>query len=197
MDHLTGTHSGSFAFIDTTSSGDPVGWDHCRPIHYVVNPQEAPDDWAQIIRQAVDTVTRASHFEFQYDGTSVERPFDSRRVDPHAPPPVIIGWADSQEVPKLEGATAGIGGSTPAQVGNRVQFVTGEVVLDSDAYNRMERTRDRASEVLILAHELGHVLGLDHVDDADELMYAEYRGQTGFGPGDIEGMRQLYALPCR
>jgi predicted Zn-dependent protease len=109
---------------------------------------------------------------------------------------VLVAWADAVEVPDLEGATAGIGGSTPAQVSNRVRFVTGVVVLDRESYNRMERTGDRTSEVLILAHELGHVLGLDHVDDPDELMNAEYRGQTGFGPGDLEGLRQLHALPC-
>ena len=80
---------------------------------------------------------------------------------------------------------------------NRVQFVTGMVVLDTDAYDRMARTGDRASEVLILAHELGHVLGLDHVDDVGELMNAEYVGQSGFGPGDRDGLAQLRELPCR
>jgi hypothetical protein len=196
VDHLAGRDSGSYAFVVTTTSGDPVGWNHCEPIHYVVNPAGAPEDWADIIRQGVDTVTQASSFAFQYDGTSVDRSFDGRRVNPDDPPPVLVAWADAAEVPDLEGATAGIGGSTPAQVSNRVRFVTGVVVLDRDSYNRMERTGDRTSEVLILAHELGHVLGLDHVDDPDELMNAEYRGQTGFGPGDLEGLRQLHALPC-
>jgi predicted Zn-dependent protease len=61
----------------------------------------------------------------------------------------------------------------------------------------MAQTNDYKSEILILAHELGHVLGLDHVDDVDELMNAEYSGQSGFGPGDREGLRRLYDLPCR
>jgi predicted Zn-dependent protease len=78
-----------------------------------------------------------------------------------------------------------------------VQFVTGVVVLDTEAYDRMSLTNDYRSEILILAHELGHVLGLDHVDDVDELMNAEYRGQSGFGPGDLEGLRRLRDLPCR
>ena len=99
-------------------------------------------------------------------------------------------------MPDLEGSTAGIGGSTPVPVRGRVRFVTGMVVLDTEAYDRMERRGDRTSEVLILTHELGHVLGLDHVDDADELMNAEYHGQTGFGPGDLEGLQKLHDLPC-
>jgi hypothetical protein len=197
MDHLTGKDGGSYAFIVTTTSGDPVGWNHCKPIHYVVNPAGAPEDWEEIIRGGVAEVTDASGFQFQYAGTSVDREFTGRSVDPEDPPPVLVAWADSDEVPDLAGSTAGIGGSTPARLHNRIQFVTGLVVLDTDAYDRMESRHDLRSEQLILAHELGHVLGLDHVDDVDELMNAEYVGQSGFGPGDREGLERLHDLPCR
>jgi len=197
VDHLTGEDGGSYAFVATTSSGDPVGWNHCKPIRYVVNPTGAPEGWEDVVSGAVGTVTDASGFEFQYAGTSVDRSSSRRRTDTADPPPVLISWADSAEVPDLEGATAGIGGSTPARVQRRVQYVTGLVVLDTEAYDRMELLGDRASEVLILSHELGHVLGLDHVEDVDELMNAEYRGQSGFGPGDRTGLARLHDLPCR
>ncbi len=197
VDHLTGQDAGSYAFVATNSSGDPVGWNSCRPIRYVVNPAGAPEDWEDIVGGAIETVSDASGFEFQYDGTSEDRSNSRRRTDTAAPPPVLISWADAEEVPDLEGATAGIGGSTPARTRGRVQYITGLVVLDTDAYDRMELLGDRGSEVLILAHELGHVLGLDHVEDSDELMNAEYVGQTGFGPGDREGLERLHDLPCR
>jgi hypothetical protein len=197
LDHLSGKDGGSYTFIVSSKAGDPVGWNHCKPIHYVVNPTGAPEGWEDIVRDGVAEITAASGFEFRYDGTSIDRSFTQRTVDPQDPPPVLIAWADAQEVPDLAGSTAGIGGSTPAQVHNRVQFVTGLVVLDTEAYDRMEQRRDQRSEDLILAHELGHVLGLDHVDDVDELMNAEYVGQTGFGPGDRRGLQLLHELPCR
>ena len=59
IDHLTGNDAGSYAFVTTTTNGDPVGWNHCQAIHYVVNPAGAPDDWEDIIRGGVDTVTDA------------------------------------------------------------------------------------------------------------------------------------------
>ncbi len=197
VDQLTGGGDGHYAFVVSTTDGAPVGWNHCKPIRYVVNPAGAPDDWEDIVEGSVEEVTDASGFEFEFGGTSTDRSFDSRRVDTDDPPPVLVAWAGADEVPDLAGSTAGIGGSTPARVRDRTQYVTGLVVLDRQAYDRMEQEGDRRSEELILAHELGHVLGLDHVDDADELMNAEYVGQDGFGPGDREGLRQLYALPCR
>jgi hypothetical protein len=197
IDHLSGKDGGSYAFVATNTSGDPIGWNHCKKIHYVVNPAGAPDDWADIIRGGVREITNASGFEFQYDGTSIDRSFGRRTVDPSDPPPVLIAWADSAEVPDLAGSTAGIGGGTPAQVHSRVQYVSGLVVLDTEAFDRMEQRGAERSEELILAHELGHVLGLDHVDDVDELMNAEFVGQSGFGPGDRMGFKKLHDLPCR
>ena len=138
MDHLTGKGGGSYAFVVTTADGDPVGWNHCQPIRYVVNPAGAPDEWEDTIRGGVAEIAAASGFEFQYDGTSIDRAFTDRVQDPSDPPPVLIAWADSDEVPDLAGSTAGIGGSTPVRVNQRVQFVTGMVVLDTDAYDRME-----------------------------------------------------------
>jgi hypothetical protein len=195
--HLSGKDGGSYSFILHTNAGDPVGWNHCEPIHYVVNPTGAPEGWEDIVRDGVAEVTAASGFRFQYDGTSIDRSFTQRPVDPHEAPPVLIAWADARELPDLAGSTAGIGGATPATVHNRVQFVTGLVVLDTEAYDRMERRGDQRSEDLILAHELGHVLGLDHVDDVGELMNATYVGQSGFGPGDRQGLETLHDLPCR
>ena len=197
VNHLSGKDSGSYAFVATTTDGDPVGWNHCEPIRYVVNPAGAPDQWEDIIRGGVAEVTEASGFEFQYDGTSTDRSFTAREADADDPPPVLIAWADSEEVPDLAGSTAGIGGSSPARLHGRIQYVTGMVVLDTDAYDRMEQQGDDRSEELILAHELGHVLGLDHVDDVGELMNAEYVGQDGFGPGDRDGLERLHDLPCR
>jgi hypothetical protein len=40
------------------------------------------------------------------------------------------------------------------------------------------------------------VFGLDHVDSPRELMSDENRGQTSFGPGDLEGLRLLGHGPC-
>jgi predicted Zn-dependent protease len=45
-------------------------------------------------------------------------------------------------------------------------------------------------------HELGHLVGLNHVSVKTELMYPENLGQRAFGAGDREGLRQLGLGPC-
>ena len=43
----------------------------------------------------------------------------------------------------------------------------------------------------VVLHELGHVMGLDHVKVEGELMEGAGGGVTDFGPGDLEGLRIL------
>ena len=43
----------------------------------------------------------------------------------------------------------------------------------------------------------GHVLGLDHVDDATELMHPMTSTRTDLGPGDLQGLYALGTGPCR
>ena len=45
----------------------------------------------------------------------------------------------------------------------------------------------------MILHELGHLMGLGHVRTRGELMHPAGGGVVDFGPGDLEGLRQLGA----
>jgi len=49
---------------------------------------------------------------------------------------------------------------------------------------------------LVLEHELGHVLGLDHVDDEHQLMHPTASKARGLGEGDVAGLQRLHDVPC-
>ena len=48
----------------------------------------------------------------------------------------------------------------------------------------------------VVMHELGHGLGLDHVDDRKQLMYQDNVGLTELGPGDRRGLALLGQGKC-
>ena len=61
----------------------------------------------------------------------------------------------------------------------------------------LERPGGKEAVSGIVLHELGHLVGLDHVDDDGQLMYPEARrGVSDFAAGDLTGLAQLGAGMC-
>ena len=188
---------GEYAFLATRRGSDlPVTWSPCEPIEYVVNPDGAPDDWEDLVEEAVATISEATGLVFDDGGETDDRDFEGRFGLGGRPEPVLVGWADEDEVSGLAGDVAGLAG--PMSRGNGViqSYVTGRVVLDKDAFEDLEPAiGTERKQRAIIVHELGHLVGLDHVDDPDELMYAE-TGVTELGPGDRSGLAILGDGPC-
>lgn len=195
-DDTPGAHH---AYLQTQpGSASPVGWDPCTPVRYVVNPTDAPADWEDLVTDGIDTIAAATGLTFLDQGTSQDRDFDDREARGATPDPVLIGWADEDEVADLAGDVAGLGGAVSVWDRGRWRYTTGSVVLDTEAFSRLdERRQGREVELAILLHELGHVVGLGHVEDRGELMHADGVPRPGFGPGDLEGLAVLGGLPCR
>ena len=133
-------------------------------------------------------------------GPTDDRPFNPLRSAPFGgtAQPVVIGFADDEEIEGLAGDVAGLGGSVATRNDlGRDYLVTGSVALDTDVFDDESTGVERADLQAIVDHELGHVVGLDHVDDPAELMFASNVGLTDYGPGDLEGMARLGSIPCR
>ena len=192
---------GSFAFLTTQRGSDePVGYDPCSPVEYVVNTAGAPPDWQELVADGVAHTEWATGLELVDRGTTDDRPFDPVRRGAFSGTsrPVVIGFADEDELDGLAGDVAGLGGSLAVRDSlGRDYFVTGSIALDTEVFDSTSNGEERASLQAIVDHELGHVVGLDHVDDPDELMYAENVGRTTYGPGDLEGLARLGSIPCR
>lgn len=196
---------GVYAFLSHQKGDrdDPITWDPCREIHYEINTDQAPDgveETVALIEAAVADVSAVTGLRFVYDGRTDRRPQWEREFVPLAGPrePVLVSWATAQEVDELEGNVAGLGGAAarPGADG-RLRFVTGGVTLDSDAFDDLEDERDgdRYQRAIVL-HELGHLVGLDHVDSPAELMFADNVGQLDFGAGDLNGLVRLGKGRC-
>jgi hypothetical protein len=197
--------SGSYAFLSHQKGdgGDPVGYDPCEPVKIRINPQDAPDGYLALIKNALSVVSRDTGLELEYVGTTDDRPhWESEYVPTFLGrprrTPALVSWASPTEVPQLKGRVAGIGGSVAVSVqGGRYRYVTGGVTLDRAVFKQLATSDSGRREAsAIVLHELGHLVGLAHVQDPGELMNAENLGLLGFGAGDLAGLAKVGATPC-
>lgn len=196
---------GGYAFLSHQKGdeSDPVGYDPCEPVKIRINPQDAPPGYRALVEDALATVSRDSGIKLEYDGTTHDRPhWESEYVPTFLGKPrrtpALVSWASPSEVPQLEGRVAGIGGSVAVSVsGDRYRYITGGVTLDRAVFRQLATTDGGRREArAILLHELGHLVGLAHVHDRDELMNADNLGLLDFGPGDLAGLAKVGATPC-
>jgi hypothetical protein len=180
---------------------DPVTYDPCVPIHFVVNDRKAFDGAAEELDEAIAEVEKATGLVMVDDGQTDEAPVNNRALqDEHygaSWSPVLIAWSDGYEAPDLKGGVAGYGGSRSVTHAGRRWYVTGSMVLDGPQLNRMYRGTNGPERVrALIMHELGHVIGLGHVGAPGELMQPGAGDVASWGPGDRAGLAQLGAGQC-
>ncbi|MCC5951415.1 MAG: peptidase [Acidimicrobiia bacterium] len=194
------TVGGAYAFTGTQDDGrQPVAYDPCRPIPVVLNNRTAPPGGLDLVTEALAEVSRATGLRFVVEGTTGETPVALR--DAYQPErygdrwaPVLIAWSDARELPELGGDVAGIGGSTWVSTrGGPDVYVTGIVALDGPTLAQYRPSIIRGT----ILHELGHLVGLAHVDDRSQLMYHGNEANViTFGPGDRAGLARLGSGAC-
>lgn len=186
--------SGTYAFMNVAQDGQPARFSPCRPLHIVVNVEDAPPGGYDAVVQAAAAVEAATGLRLIIDGETDEtvdlerRPFQPERYGDRWAP-VLVGW-----LPETGERVAGHGGpSSVTLLGTGAEYnVSGVVSLDSAD----EANTDPNIMRLVAMHELSHVVGLGHSSDPSELMAPVLDGQTGFGPGDLAALAIAGAGPC-
>jgi len=193
-------------FLQVEKDGKPVTWSQCHPVRYRVDMKGAPDDFdVTIIDEAIRMVAKPTGLTFEEVGfINVGEPLTEFEFDPiEFEPPLIIGWDSDPRRRKAIEDAAGVAMPRGIEdIGGRLWWTSGEIILDADYFGRFDELyglRRRPMARSIIAHELGHILGLDHVDHAGELMYhfeEDAITPLSFGPGDLAGLRRLGQGGC-
>jgi hypothetical protein len=151
----------------------------CGAHTYVVNPARAPQGGVAAVHEAFRQLNAASagRVSWTYGGTTT-----ATSVRPGL---VVVAWRPQYEVPEVMrmGAWAA---SAPQPWPNSVKWTGGVVFIDP-------RYR---TDLGVVLHELGHIAGLGHVRNTQEVMYPNPRGKTHYMPGDSAGLLTL-ALQCK
>ena len=95
---------------------------------------------------------------------------------------------------------AGLGGpqSVAGDAPGRRRYVSGLVLLNADHLRTVGRGNGGDLRVeAVVRHEFGHLVGLDHVQDASELMDPRPSGDPAdYADGDLRGLAALSGGPC-
>ncbi len=193
---IAGDRPYAFVFRDA-ETGRPLRYNPCEPIHYVINPAGAPHRGVEDVHEAFRIASEATGLRFVYDGTTNE---PAQRDRPLYMPdrygerwaPVLVGWTNQPGVFDEHDAGAAGSGYVANSDGHLV-YVSGGIILNPNE-PLLPGFGPGGTWGRVLLHEIGHLLGLDHVSSPAEVMYPELKAGPGvYGPGDRQGLQKVGA----
>lgn len=106
---------------------------------------------------------------------------------------VRLRWTNDRERANVRVLMADLPGNTVGQAEIGCRFdAKRQARLWLDRTQKWDAKLFRA----VMAHELGHVLGLDHrADDRTSVMYPQVTSVDAFSPADVADLRKLYGPP--
>jgi len=182
-------------FVGTAPDLIDSGWADCdTPITWSmdvsrVTAADARTARAQITRDLAKWGD-ASGLDFQYVGdvpviyndTTYVVTSDVHPSERH----IYIAFLRDQDSSLLDQRTVGFASPTKVWKDSR-QIVEGSMVLSIEYVKRASAQQRSA----VYLHELGHVLGLGHGTEPENVMYYLVDGNNTLSPGDVEGIRAL------
>lgn len=178
-----------------------AGWATCSaPITWSVDTRglSADEAAAQIanIEWAFGQWAQASGLSFQYAGTTTlaynDSAFSLKPADGStaASRHVYLAFVSDSDSDRMGGGVVGLGSPSTVWPTTK-EIVNGTAVFRTD---HIKKAGTREAKALYL-HELGHVLGLGHADDAANIMHGIVDDDTELGAGDTNGVRTMIK-PC-
>jgi hypothetical protein len=203
MPALAPAGSGGYSFLSTRPDGSPVTFDPCRPIHFVVRPDQEPRGGRVLLTEALAELSAATGLRFVDDGATDEAPAPTRAAyqpdrygDRWAP--VLVTWSSPSETALLSGGVLGRAGPHSFGSGlDDLRYVSGAALFNGPALDAMLRGGDAEKARAVLLHELGHLVGLGHVDDPYQVMYdTNSYPLPAYRSGDLRGLEKLGLGRC-
>jgi hypothetical protein len=193
----------AFATARRDGTGRPALFDPCRPVRWAVRREGELLGADLLVSEAVQQVAAGTGLEFvrEPDVTGALPTVDQlgQRNPDGSFPPAVVAWSTEDERPELGNGTLAVGGGSswaPEGRSGEERLVSGLVALDGEALSDLRSGLDGDARLRgVLLHELAHLVGLGHVDDASQLLNAESSG-TAFAAGDLRGLHAAGQGQC-
>ena len=208
--------SGPYELIRSQNTGQTFFFDPCRPVYWVVNPANEPPGARELLFSAFDEISKRTGLLFIYSGETDETytwkrdARNDRYTDVDFPwRPVLVSYLYADEFAEVQRSfrnydsarqAAGFAGARAVKergTGSRLVSVTGEVTMEA-GWSRYILEAGFPKELWwVFVHEIGHLVGLDHVSDPNHLMYEGNNGyRSEFGGGDLQGFALVGSSSC-
>lgn len=183
---------------------DQVRWGTTRAGPSATDPSgPAPLGGNALIATALAVASAASGFRFTSDGSTPESASGQRAS--YEPDRYGARWAPVLFVRETANEQAdfgvdivGLGGSSAMSWGDHPNlFVTGAAQLNTTKLGAaIRQPRGPLVVQAVILREVGHLLGLAHVNDPTQLMYARGSSATDYGTGDLAGLEGFGTNTC-
>ncbi|QGG93738.1 S-layer homology domain-containing protein [Actinomarinicola tropica] len=169
-----------YAFYGRGADGEPWKWNGCVPIYYFVDYAGAHANATRVLPEAIRRLQRDSGLTFVQVGTPEEANLG------------IVWRSPSQDqVLRDNPGVAGYAGFDTVSDGRRVRIAVAGVVINSSYGASSQDFGGRNSLGTLLLHELGHAVGLAHVQSDSQVMYPFVTPHANYQAGDRNGLAQL------
>ncbi|MDH2413777.1 matrixin family metalloprotease [Nocardioides sp. CER19] len=179
--------------VNTDDGRTPVRWAACTPIPYYLNMAGAPAGWAATVAAVMGKVSAYTGYAFAFRGTTTYGVDDGENS-------IVIQWLSAAQDPNLAGSTVGIAYRSWGSAGTEPSYYTSVGIAMDKSLLGYDPKRRAGMIREVLLHEMGHAMGLDHVDDRTQVMNPSSAGDLpDYQNGDRLGLSKVgrSAAPCR
>lgn len=189
-----------YAFQQKGANGLPVHWSTCSPITWTYFPEPTRPYALGTVQASLQIIANATGFTFKYvdPGAAQEPKWNviGNPDSPSTPAQLQIFFGDTSNVPQLTGDTWG---TTPLYWETNSGLIQIAYVVIRPEVKYGTKDFGNLGMGLLILHELGHAMGLEHVSSTADLMYPDLGAitVTNFAAGDLAGLYQVSAaIPC-